>query len=91
MKRKTVEVVVFNNNDLSYELPEDPNEFMSWWQEKFDMIPENYRETARVRVEISSYYDCAVLKATVSYTRLESDNEVGARKLKEKQQREFRV
>lgn len=90
MERKTVKIVVFNRDDLNYNLPEKPDEFMSWWQEKLDMVPEEHRATATVELEANVFYDSSELEATVSYTRPESDDELAARKLKEKQQREFR-
>ncbi len=49
-------------------LPEDPAEFLAFWEEKFALIPEEYRGAALVSIEAEDYS----IFATVSYLRPET-------------------
>lgn len=89
MGRNTVEVTVFNDDDISCELPEKPDEFMAWWQDKLDMVPVEYKASAKIEVECYEGYGSGQLEVTVSYTRPENDEEVAKRELRERKNQEL--
>jgi hypothetical protein len=87
--KKTVEVVVFEDDSCEYSLPEKTDEFMKWWRDKIEEIPEEYRDTGLIRCFTSMCYDSTELQVKISYTRLETDAEEAARLKKEDAQRAF--
>lgn len=74
-KNKTIPVF----DDDCCELPESPEELFSWINEKLDFIPVEFKDAARVSIEAEESYGSSQLCVTVSYTRLETDNEEAAR------------
>ena len=72
-----------------YDLPENPKDFIDWWSEKFALVPEEYRDTTRIDCETSSYYDSTQFGVTISYTRLENDEEEAVRIKKEDDRQKF--
>jgi len=92
MKRE-IEITVYDelmgdkeDGDEHY-LPTKPKEFMTWFQEKIDLIPEEFREDAEVWVyDFMPGYDDSALQVNICYKRLETDEEEKAREELEENQ-----
>jgi hypothetical protein len=83
--KKEIKVVVFENKSCEDDLPGKPPEFLSWWVEKFALIPEEHKDTGVVEL----YYHNSQLWVEVSYRRLETDEEEASRIKKEDDRRKF--
>lgn len=82
--RKNKTIKVYEERGCS-DIPEKASEFMAFWQSKLDKIPDEFMDSARIKVEAETYYDCASLDVEISYTRPESDSEIESREYQEKQ------
>lgn len=72
MKREK-RVYVFSDYGLDLEsLPDSPKLFMKYWEEKFEDIPQEYRENAKIFFSVGHEYKTSVL---IFYTRDETDEE----------------
>lgn len=66
--------------ELGYDdIPEKADEFIRFWQDKINMVPEEFRDTAKIEMEAEESYGCATFEATVSYIRSETDKEERSR------------
>ena len=88
IKRDNIKIKVFCN-DVNYEVPEEPDKFFSYFQDKLDLIPNEFKKTAKIEIEAESDYDSGRLYLTVSYTRPETNEEMAIKKKKEKDRKEF--
>jgi len=71
--------------ELNYDdIPEKPSEFFAFWKEKIQLVPEEYREVALIEIEAEEDYGSAMLAATVSYYRPETNQEEALREGREK-------
>lgn len=70
--------VVFKTSDLCL-IQESPAEFLAFWQKYIDMIPEEFRNSARVELDAVSEWDSGYLEFKISYQRLETEEEARAR------------
>ena len=73
-----VKVVVYKNDDVSGILPSNPKDFLSWWSEKFEGIPEEFMSEAVIDVdtEQSSYEGCIDISVEVYYWRKKTPEEL---------------
>jgi hypothetical protein len=78
--RKIIDVSVFE--DEISEFPGKPDEFIDFWTDKINMIPEHYRNNAVIY--ISSEYDSHYIDISVAYSRDETDKEKYHRESEEK-------
>jgi hypothetical protein len=53
------------------ELPSNPAEFLQFWREKIELIPQEYRQNAKVNSEFGEGY----LDFSITYTRPETKDE----------------
>ena len=77
--KEDIEVKAWDYGHDRGDIPTKPDEFIKYWQDKIDLVPEEYRDSTRIEIEADSYYDCGSLYASVSYTRPETDSEYGIR------------
>jgi len=62
--------------DSEYGLPNDVQEFMQYWQSKIDLIPEEFKESARICCEATDDgYGCNQFEIDVYYMRPETKEE----------------
>lgn len=81
--KKLIRINVYSASSYQDSVPRDPVGFLRWWQDVFDLVPEEFRSTTQVDCDCDISYDVAYATATVSYTRLETDEEEAARLKKE--------
>ena len=89
-KMKSEILVTVFKEDCNYDLPTKPDEFIAFFEEKIALVPNEYRDSARVEVEADIYYDSTKLNVMVSYKRLETDEEENARLKREKEQKAWK-
>jgi len=87
--KEEIKVVVFSDESCEYDLPENQEEFLKWWQDKFDLVPAEYWDVAKVDCHAGMQYDCTQLEVEVYYYRTETDVEEAARLEKEADRRKF--
>lgn len=87
--KKEIRIVVFEDESCEDSLPENPQEFLAWWAEKFSLVPEEYKDTARVNCSAESYRGDSLIEVTISYVRTETDEEEAARLKREDDKRRF--
>jgi len=88
MKRE-VRIIVFEDDDIEDDIPTAPAEFMAFWREKIDLIPQEFMDTANIDLVGDSRWESGYLEARISFTRLETDEEEAARLKKEEDRRKF--
>ena len=71
-------IVVFEDNRMD-DINESPDAFMKFWQDKIDLIPAEYRDSARVELKTSFHYDYQVTSLEIFYLRPETKEEKGNR------------
>lgn len=83
MKKKII-VTVFDNHQYEGDWPpENAVEAISWFQEKINSIPVEFRDTAKIEIEGIESYDCSYVNIEITYTREETDAELATRKAHE--------
>ena len=87
--KNEIKVVVFSDESCEYDLPDNPKEFLKWWQDKFDLVPDKYRGVAKVDCSTITSYDCSQLEVEVYYYRDETDEEEADRLKSEENKRKF--
>lgn len=70
---KQIEVVHFEEEDPI--IPNKPNEFIKYFQDKFDEIPEEYKNSIEVDIRAEAYYNCNCFSVKISYMRPETEVE----------------
>lgn len=70
---KQIEVVHFEEEDPI--IPNKPNEFIKYFQDKFDEIPEEYKNSLKIEIRALDYYYCDSFSVKVSYMRPETEVE----------------
>lgn len=87
---KKVEVKVFHDMDMIYTIPEEPEEFLEFWKDKFKLIPEEFKDSGRISLEQNhGYSDEIELEVTISYSRPETKEEINTRLKKVKDREHF--
>ena len=71
-----MKTITVYDEDVSYAVPTDAYEFVDFWLDKLEAIPEEFRDTAKIELEVDNYYDMALMSATVSFTRPETKEEL---------------
>lgn len=85
---KTTKVKIFNSYEDNIEdIPETPDDFLSFWKQKFDLIPREYMESAKIEYAAEQCYDVPYLEVEVSYERPENEYEAAQRINREDEQR----
>jgi hypothetical protein len=84
MKKNKV-VIVYEEG--SPWIPEDPEEFMRFWDEKISQIPKEFKSSAKIEIETrrAPYDDSSYISVTISYERLETEKEMTEREIKERE------
>ncbi len=72
MSKIRIEVL---NEDV-WDICGTPAEVMKYWQDKIDLIPAEYRETAEIHLSAEPYYDSATLELYIFYEREETPEEI---------------
>jgi len=75
---KLTTITVFEDKNLD-EPPKDPVEFMSFWQQKIDLIPQEYAGSGKINLEVTERWECGYLELSVTYERHETAAEEDAR------------
>lgn len=80
--KKKITITVFDE-EISYNIPSNPKEFMKYFQDKIDLIPEEYKDIAIVELN-SDYgeYNSTKMIFSIDYERYETDEEREYRELK---------
>jgi len=66
MKEK-IKIVVFSSDSCINKLPENPKEFLAWWQKKFDLVPIEYHNTMKIDCSISMSYGSPIFEVEIYY------------------------
>ncbi len=85
---KTTKAVEVFDGEVYAVIPTNCNDFMRFWQEKIDLIPDEFRNDAEINLEPEKYYNGPGINLSVSYRRLETDEEEAKRNAIENQQLE---
>lgn len=80
MKGQVMEITVMVFKDDDIEVPESPEAFMEFWQEKIDLIPKEFLSTAKVDLDCQERWGSAYLELEISYRREETPQELAIRK-----------
>lgn len=82
MRKEKIRVVVFDKEQYDGEWPpSNATDFILWFQEKLNSIPEEHRPTARVELDShSGYEDSHFVAIKIDYARMETDEEFAWRK-----------
>ena len=80
--KQQVEVYVLRYSELT-DIPNNPDDFLAYWQEFFDEVPEQYRASTIIELQAVESYGDASIECSVYYTREET--------LEEEQKREARI
>lgn len=73
MKEK-ITITVFKE-DATHDIPEKIDDFINFWTEKFNLIPEKYLSSAHITIEAATYYGDPALVIDIYYSRPETDEE----------------
>ncbi len=73
------QLTVFHDSAIIYNIPDTPDKFLQWWKDKFDLVPEEYRHTAKVDLDITDHYGSCILECSITYVRPETKEEETAR------------
>lgn len=71
------------DSDKHEDWPTNLVDFAKWINEKIELIPEEHQQSARIDIYGIDKYDCPAACVDISYSRLESKEEVRAREVKE--------
>ena len=82
-KIKTVTVVAEEQYGSDWP-PNKPYEFMSWFQSKISLIPEEFRDSATIEIDSSTSYDSSHATIEIRFYRPETDAEEAAREQNER-------
>lgn len=80
-QKQQVQIKVFEKGQYGDEWPpEAAADYIAWFQAKVAQIPEEYRAAARIEIESDEGYEGSHYGTiTISYWRVETDEEVAAR------------
>ena len=80
--RKNKTVTIYKNDNCCY-LPESAVEFIAFFQDKFELVPLEFKDSIFINVETleGMYGDGAELSVEIIYERPETDTEMAVRKL----------
>jgi len=67
--------VTVYEEDIEYRVSERPKEFMAFFQSKIDLVPNEFSDSATIKIVAEQSYGCSELNLTVGYSRLETDDE----------------
>ena len=82
--KQDIKIIVFKE-DCEYKIPTSPVEFMQFWADKINIIPEEFINTATIEIDIEDDYGFQSLILEISYTRPETNQEYESRIFKERQ------
>jgi hypothetical protein len=86
-----VRVMVYENDDVRGILPTNPKDFLAWWAEKFEGVPEELMGSATVSIETEVDYDGGVdIRVEVYYWKKKTPEELKSERLsKERGERAY--
>lgn len=79
MQLKTI--IVCDEKDLEDTIPDTPQEFLDFWQQKIDLIPEQY--LSATGIELATEWDSGAITLSISYDRPETEDEKIAREYRD--------
>ena len=85
--KKILRVTVFSEDLSGSYLSGPPDKFLSWWEEKFKLVPPEFADTARVYCEAFSDDDGNFLSVTITYNRPETEEEEALREAEKERAR----
>jgi len=71
--KKEIKVIVFSEESCAYDLPSKPEDFLRWWTDKFDLVPEEYKDTINIACSTSISCGSSQFEVEISYLRIETD------------------
>lgn len=86
-----IKIEVFKKEQYDGDWPEENAfQFLTWFEEKINSIPEEFRETAKVELEpVSGYDGGSYASIEIYYYRPETEEETKVRESKEKNRAEL--
>ena len=73
MDKNDITKIVFKADNIELDLPEDPELFLEFFKEKFDLIPREFK--GKIEIEAGEAYGCPFIKVEISYIRTETEEE----------------
>ena len=73
--RKTIQIIAFEDDSYDHDFPTKPQEFLEWWNDTFDNVPEEYKDSAEISIEPQTELGMPSLLIIVSDSRSETDEE----------------
>ena len=73
MKEK-VKVSTIRDKEM-WDIPSNPKDFMAYWQELLNEVPEQYKDSAKIQMDSKESYGSAIIECTIYYEREETDEE----------------
>ena len=83
MKEKVKVSTICDKELWVWDIPSNLKDFMDYWQDLFNEVPEQYREFAKIELDTKDSYGSATIECTIYYEREETDEE--------EMKREFRI
>lgn len=77
--KRNIRVEIFSERSCAPDFPEDPVEFIQWWQDKFNMCPLEHKSSLKVEFTTGVYWDSPSISVDIYYYRTESDEEYSSR------------
>jgi len=76
MSNKKIKRIMAFEDSINYDIPCEPLEFMKYFQDRFDLVPEEYNDTTHISLESQGLYEYdSTLELVISYERMETDSE----------------
>jgi len=80
-------ITTFSSESIVYAMPSKPTEFLAFWEEKFNEVPEEYRDSTEIEFEADMDYDSVISSVEIYYYRPETEEEKEEREARETQAR----
>jgi hypothetical protein len=71
----TVKVKVYEKDDF-YEVPSNAKEFILFFQEKIDLIPDQFKDSAFIEIDSRTYCDSSYINIDIHYFRPKTEEEL---------------
>jgi len=80
-------ITTFTSGAITYDMPSKPTEFLAFWEEKFNEVPEEYRDSTEIEFEADMDYDDSFCSVKIYYYRPETEEEKEEREARETQKK----
>lgn len=82
MKEKVKVSTICDKELWVWDIPSNLKDFMDYWQDLFNEVPEQYREFAKIELDTKDSYGSVTIECTIYYEREETDEEEMKRELR---------